>query len=279
MFMALANGWELAKESYRVLMLDKEMLVFPLLSGIACLLVLVSFGLPLMGSDAVRAAMENETAPTNPFFYVVLFAFYFANYFVITFFNVALVACAMIRFRGGDPTVGDGLRAASSRLPQILGWALAGATVGMILRLIESRSEKAGRFVAGLLGMAWSAASYFVVPVLVAENVGPIDAFKRSLAVLRKTWGEALGANFGIGLIVGLASLLAVIPVLLGVSSGSGAMMATGIALAVIWIVLLSLVSAALKAIAVAAIYLYAAEDTVPDQFDEQHLSQAFVAR
>ena len=31
------------------------------------------------------------------------------------FFNAALVACAIIRFRGGDPTVMDGLRAATAR--------------------------------------------------------------------------------------------------------------------------------------------------------------------
>ena len=279
MFTALSNGWELAKESYRVLMLDKELLVFPLLSGLACLCVLASFALPLVGSDYVRTVMEDEGAAQDPVLYVIVFAFYFANYFVITFFNTALIACAIIRFNGGDPTLGDGFRAAGSRLGQIFGWALVSATVGMVLRIIESRSERAGRFVAGLLGMAWSAASYFVVPVLVVEKVGPVQALKRSFAILRETWGEALVANFGIGLLVGLATLLAVIPAGLGVASGEPVLLAIGIGVAVLWVILVSLVSAALKAIVIGALYLYASDGTVPEQFDEGLLRASFVSR
>jgi len=279
MFAALSNGWELAKQSYRVLMLDKELLVFPLLSGLACLLVLVSFALPLVGSDYLETITDERAAPQDAAVYVILFAFYFANYFVMTFFNTALIACAIIRFRGGDPTLADGFSAAFSRLPQIFGWSLVSATVGMILRIIESRSERAGRFVAGLLGMAWSAASYFVIPVLVVENVSPIQALKRSLSVLRQTWGEALGANFGIGLVVFLVSLVAIVPIGLGLASGNMAMMILGVGLGVSWLILVSLVSAALKAITIGALYLYATQNTVPEQFDENLLRQAFVQR
>ncbi len=279
MFAALSNGWELAKESYRVLMLDKELLVFPLLSGIACLLVLGSFGLPLVSSGYIQTLMEDETAYENPLVYIIVFAFYFVNYFVITFFNAALVACAIIRFNGGDPTLKDGFRASMSRLPQIFGWALVSATVGLILKLIESRSEKAGRFVADLLGMAWSAASYFVIPVLVVEEVSPLTALKRSFAILRETWGEALVANFGIGLIIGLAGLLAVVPAGLGIASGSVAMMAVGIGVAALWLILLALVSTALKAIVIGALYQYAASDSPPEQFDPGLLRSAFVSR
>ncbi len=279
MFGSISNGWAIAKESYKVLMLDKELLVFPLLSGLACLLVLASFAVPLVTSDFVQTIMEDESGAENPLLYVILFAFYFVNYLVITFFNTALVACAIFRFNGGDPTVGYGMRAATARLPQIVGWALISATVGLILRIIESRSERAGRFVAGLLGMAWSAASYFVIPVLVVENVGPVQALKRSFAVLREAWGESLVANFGIGLIVLLASLPGIIAIGLGLVSQSPEAMVVGIALGVLWFVLISLVSAALKAIAVGALYLYAAQDTVPEQFDQEHLQQAFVRR
>ena len=147
----------------------------------------------------------------------LLFAFYVVNYFVIVFFNSALIACAIIRFKGGNPTIGNGFSAAFSRMPQILGWALVAATVGLILKIIESRSEKLGALVAGLLGMAWSAVTYFVVPVIVVEQAGPVQAGRRSLDILKKTWGEALTANFGIGFIVFLASLAGIIPLVLGV--------------------------------------------------------------
>ena len=279
MFQRASNGWHLIQQSWQVLKLDKELLIFPLLSGIACILVMLSFAVPLW-STGFLAEMEEGGGQVNQVIgFVVLFAYYFVNYFVIIFFNSALVACAIIRFKGGDPTLGDGFSAAFARLPQIAGWALVAATVGLILRAIESRSEKLGAFVASLLGMAWSAVTYFVVPVIVVEKVGPIDAAKRSFQVLKKTWGEALVANFGIGFIVFLISLVAALPIILGVVAISGGQTALGIVAIVIGaaaILVLSLISSALNTIIIGALYLYAAEGTVPQQFDDAMFKEAF---
>ncbi|HUU84272.1 MAG TPA: DUF6159 family protein [Phycisphaerae bacterium] len=279
MFDRITNGWQLARQSFGVLMLDKELLVFPLLSGIACLLVLASFALPLAGSDYVQAVQDDGTAPTDPLAYVILFAFYFCNYFVIVFFNAALIACAIIRFNGGDPTVADGLRAAVARLPQIVAWALVSATVGVILKAIESRSQRAGRIAAGLLGAVWGIATYFVVPVLVVEKVGPFDALKRSFAVLRKTWGEAIVANFGIGVIIFLVILACLVPAVIGFLLGGQTMVIAGIVVSVLLIILVSLVSSALNTIVVGALYQYAASDTPPEHFDAQALRGAFAPK
>jgi hypothetical protein len=277
MFTSLHNGWQIAKQSFRVLKLDKELLLFPLLSGLACLVVMASFALPLWATGQFQAVQNNAgQMKESPLTWVVLFLFYFANYFVIVFFNSALIACAIIRFKGGDPTVSDGLGAAMSRLPQIAGWALVSATVGLILRAIESRSERVGQIVAGLLGMAWSAATYFVVPVLVVEQLGPVAAVKRSFAILRRAWGEALTANFGIGIIIFVAYLIAVVPAMLGLMTGHAALAAVGIAATVVLWIVIALISSALQAIAIGAIYLYAAEGTVPGYFDEDLLRSAF---
>ena len=279
MFDKIANGWELMKASGRVLRLDKELLAFPFLSGIACLLVMGSFALPMFFSGAFTIDEKLGEVTHNPLAYVILFAFYFCNYFVIVFFNSALVACAIIRFNGGDPTLGDGLQAAGSRLPQILGWSLVSATVGFLLKMLESRSEKLGTFVAGLLGLAWSIATFFVVPVIVVEKLGPIDAIRRSGSILRRAWGESFVANQGIGLFVFLFSLVACVPALLGVLSHVPALMMTGIAVTVVAILIISAVSAALHTILVAAIYVYAADGRVPDAFDRGILQNAFARR
>lgn len=279
MFERASNGWELAKSSWRVLKMDKELLVFPLLSGLACLVVLASFALPLRGTDYVHAVLEEEGAPTDPVAWLLLLAFYFANYFVIVYFNAALIACAIIRFRGGDPTLADGFRAATSRLPQILAWAALTATVGTVVKVIESRSERLGRVAAGLFGMAWSALTYFVVPVLVVEKVGPVAAVRRSLSILRKAWGEALAAEFGIGLIVFLAIVVAAIPAGLGLLFGQVAATMIGVGLSAVLIVLVALVSSALNSIVVAALYDYAVGHAPAAAFDADALRGAFVAR
>src|SRR5262249_51954169 len=130
--------------------------------------------------------------------YLVLFAYYFVNYFVVIFCNSALISCAIVRFNGGEPTIADGLSASVSRLPQIHAWALVSATVGVLLKAIENANERVGEFVSALLGLAWSVLTFFVVPVLVVEKADPVTAVKRSMSILRKTWGESLVGNWGI---------------------------------------------------------------------------------
>lgn len=283
MFERLSTGWELMKQSFRVLWMDKQLIVFPAVSSVACLLVLASFALPLWNSPYAQVVLEEGEAPQDAVAYLILFLFYFVNYFVIVFFNSALVACAIIRLKGGEPTVGDGFRAAAAVLPQIAGWALVSATVGVVLRIIESRSEKAGQIVAGLLGMGWTVLTYFVVPVLVVERKGPVEATKRSMAILRRTWGEALSANLGAGLIfllVGLVALPALIlTVVLGVFglvSGSVALAVIGFGLFILVLIGISLVSSTLHTILLAALYVYAAEGRVPGAFDGDVLEGAF---
>ncbi len=279
MFERLANGWTLAKESWHVLKQDKELLVLPLLSGIACLLVLASFAVPLVSTDLLSRLTQQPDQTTQIIGALIAFAFYFANYFVIVFFNSALVACAVIRFRGGDPTLSDGLSAAMKRLPQIAGWALVSATVGMILRAIEQRSERVGQFVSQLLGAAWAIGTYFVVPILVIEGVGPIEATKRSIAVLKRTWGEAMAANFGIGAIVFLAMVPAFAMVGGGFYLAANGNEPVGLTLAMIGVLaalLVGLISSAMNAILLAALYLYAADGAVPSEFDNSQLAHAF---
>jgi len=279
MFTRISNGWALAKQSFHVLMLDKELLLFPIMSGISCLLVLASFALPLWNSKYVDVIMNDQQAPQDPLAYVILFAFYFVNYFVIIFFNSALMSCAIIRLKGGNPGVGDGFNSALNRLPQIAGWALVSATVGFILKMIESRSERVGQIVAGLLGMAWSITTYFVIPILVVERKNPFEAMTRSVGILRETWGESLVANFGIGLIMFLVLIPIIALMVVGgilIGSGSVALGVTLIAIGFFCILLSSLISSACHSILIAAIYLYAAEDEVPEQFDQDLIAHAF---
>lgn len=281
MFERISNGISLAKQSFRVLMLDTELLLFPLFSGVSCVLVLASFAVPLWGSDLIAPVVNEHQLPENPMAWIVLAAFYVINYFVIVFFNSALVACAIIRLKGGNPTVSDGLRASMMRLPQICGWAAVSASVGLILKVVESRSERVGQVLASVLGLGWTITTYFVIPILVVENVGPIEATKRSLKVVRNTWGEAITANFGIGVVTFFAmlpgmALLAGGIAIVGVNQVPGiALLATGVC----WLLVVTLVSTALDSILIGALYLYAAEDEVPEGFDQSDLSTAFASR
>jgi p-aminobenzoyl-glutamate transporter AbgT len=178
----LSHTWSLMGASWDVLRRDKKLILFPLLSGICCLIVIASFIVPaVIGGHVHKPTTQAEKVRD----WVMLFCFYFANYFVITFFNAGIVACAVSRMAGGEPTVGGGFREAFKRVHLIAAWALLAATVGIILRIIEERSEKVGQIVAAVLGSAWSIMTFLVVPVLVVEDKGPIDAFKTSASLLK----------------------------------------------------------------------------------------------
>src|SRR6266487_1004413 len=146
----------------------------------------------------------------------------------------------------------------SGGFPSDCRWALVSATVGLVLRIIENRSEKVGRFVAGLLGMAWTLVSFLVIPILVVENKGPLKALSESTQLLKKTWGEQLVGNFSFGLIFFLLGIPPVALVVLGFFSGSGAAIGLCVAAAGIYLIVLALVQSALQAIFQAALYFYA---------------------
>jgi hypothetical protein len=281
MFQRLSNSWALVKASAAVLSADKELMVFPAISAVLSIAVLITFAVPSVLAGIFDTTTNESGVPLAG--YVVGFLFYVVQYFVIFFCNTALVGAALIRLRGGDPTVADGFRIASSRIGTILGYALIAATVGMILRSISERSGALGKIVISFIGLAWNLATFLVVPVLAAENVGPIEAVKRSGAYLRKTWGEQIAGSVGMGAVFGLLTFGTI---LFAVVSFIGAAMLESTALMVlvgVGLVLalmgLSLVSSTLAGIYAAALYRYASEGDAGHFFSPAMVRGAFQAK
>ena len=270
------------KASAAVLQQDKELLVFPLISTIAMLAVMVSFAIPVIGLGIFEGARGGHEG-ISPAMAVVAFLFYASQYFVIFFFNAALIGAAMIRLDGGDPTVRDGLRIATSRIGAIAGYALIAATVGMVLRALQERVGFIGKIIVALIGMGWTLATAMVVPVLVAENVGPIQAVKDSAGLLRKTWGENVIGNAGLGLAFGIIFLAviggSVVLVIAAAMSHSVALIVMALVIAVLAIGVTGLVQAALTGIYSAALYRYATKGEGTAGFDTQTLQLAFAPK
>lgn len=278
----IRNALTLVKACWKVLMLDKELLLFPLMSlSVLVVLILIILGQFGMFNDAELAIDSMmDTLEYQQEWVLVAFSFlsYFIAYFVIIFFNAAMIACVNIRFAGGNPTIGDGLRFSISRLPQILAWAGVTATVGFVLGQLEKKSEGISKFLLGFLGAAWAVSSYFVVPVLVSEKIGPISAVKRSVSVIKKTWGESLVSVVGLSILSGIAVFIAVgIFFLAIVLVEISPVVAISLGIAAIGFgILSSLVFTTLGAILKAALYIYAVDGKIPDQFDDRFVAGAF---
>lgn len=275
-----SRSWNLMKASADVLRSDKSLLMFPLASGICCLLVAASFLIPviatLMASGDVAEHGQRMTAGG----YVLMFLFYLAQYFVIIFFNTALAGAALAHLRGEQASFSDGMAIARSRIVSIFGYALIAATVGLVLRALQERLGLIGRLVAGFLGLAWTVATFLVVPVLASQDVGPTEAVSRSVALLKRTWGENIIGNAGIGVVFGLLMFMAIVvsAVLVGGAFATQSMAAIAIAIVivVVGLTMLGLIQASLQGIYAAALYRYAEDGEVGHGFDQAMLEQAF---
>lgn len=211
MFATIGHTFKLMKMSWQVLMLDRELIFFPLLAGISVLILALIF-IVIGDSTGTIDTLSSNKSQKSIADYILPAVFIFLSSASVIFFNAALVAAALERLRGGDPNIRSGLRAAAAHLPQILAWALISVIVTMLLAALRRRGGAGGQIAAWLGGAAWGLATFFVIPVLVSEGVGPIESIKRSAGLFRKTWGRQATSEFGFGILMIGALLIALLP-------------------------------------------------------------------
>jgi hypothetical protein len=280
MFDTFRRSYHIFRESLTVLWKDKELMLFPFLSGIFSIL---AFGTMIFagwttGFFARIANAGERSFEANALGYVALFLWYFVSWFIVLFFNVAIIHCARMRLDGGDPTVADGFRAAAQHLGRIAAWAAVSATVGIILKFIAERSALVGKIVSSLLGAVWSIATFFIVPVMIFERRSLRDSVKTSTELISKTWGESLVGHGGIGVF----TMLLVIPGLafpiIGFFISTTALL-VGLGVMVLYWLVLAVMSSALSAIYRTTLYLYASGGRTPDGFNPAYIQGAFAPK
>ncbi len=290
----LGRGWAMARTSFSVLKRYPRLVVFPLISGGIFLLVaglIVASLLPRLGRlHAVAGPFWDWLGPdsvAHPLFYVAIAVVLYVLIATGVFFNVALIHCAFDCHAGREPSLGGGVNAAAGCLPQILGWALVAATVGMLLNALESFLEDKlgifGTLLGGLLEFGWSAVTYFVLPVLAAERLGPIAALRRSSEILREKWGESLAGEARFSLLVFLfvlqAAALFAGGLAIVLSDHPGAFAPFGpllIALGILYAIATMVVFQTLSTIFQAGVYVYATTGQVPASLDAELVTTAF---
>lgn len=283
MFATIGRTWDLFKMSWRVLMKDKELLWFPIMSFLAVAVIAGAFlaiAFATGSFDRLQAAFDNSnTAAANAEERVNAFdiALYVVGFVLVTFvtifFNAALIAAAMERLRGGDPTVRSGLKATIPHIGNICGWAIIAASVGLILQAARSNTNNfLGRIALAIVGGVWAYMTFFVVPVLVAKGYSPIQAIKESGSLFKRTWGEQVTSNIGFGVFQFIAIFAAIIPALIVFSINPIAGFVVGVPLVVLALGVVGAVSGIFRA----ALYQYAAEGVIPQGFENAQLGDSF---
>ncbi|MCW2953747.1 MAG: hypothetical protein JWQ48_2917 [Conexibacter sp.] len=276
----IGRGWQLAKESWAVLRADRSLLMFPVVSGIAIVLaaiVLAGPGTALYASDTSKPGG------------IVLWAIAaYALTFIAIYCNVALAAAASQSLDGRDSTLASGFAVARQRTGIIAAWSLVALVVGALLQALEALLSETpagrivGAIVTSLLSAAWSVVTFFVVPVLALEGLGPKAALTRSAGVIRERWGEGF---VGSASITGLVFLVAVLPAIVvgaigvGIAGSSPAGGGVLIAIAVVIVVAALLVGSTLSAIFRVVLFRYATDGTTAPGFSAAQLERAFVPK
>ncbi len=269
----IGRTWSLYKQSFDVLSADIEIVLFPVMSGISAILIAAGFFFPLFQSGLLRDLAQRKASSE---IYLLLFVWYFLNYFAVVFFNSALVGCANIRLSGGNPTVRDGLRIAIQHIDRIAYWAFIAATVGVILSVLRDKSKGLlGKLLTGGLGLGWTLVTYLIVPVLILEDRTTYDSMQRSAELFRKRWGEEIAGDFGFGL---LNILLFLPAIALGL-----VLYRVDPALAIIfvvwYIIILAAISSAVKGIFTVVLYRYASTGELPGGFSGRQIDGILGAR
>ena len=240
-------------------------------------IVALGIGLPLISvlqSLETTNTITGETQLSSGGL-VIGFVGFLVGYYLLVLINQifagGVVHGAYTRMTGGDPTVMSSIQAAVSKTAQLVPWAVATGTVGLILDALRDRGF-VGKIIAGIISFAWKTATFLVLPILVIEGLGPKAAYNRSKELMAGTWGQSANATFGFIAIGFIASLPGIALGWLAASSGNIGLWV----LTFLWVAATSVVITTLNSVMRAALYLFVINRQVPADFQGADLAAAF---
>jgi hypothetical protein len=297
----LERSWLLLKSSLSIIARNKQLLVFPIVI-FTCTTAIVLFflappvlrptGSPYASAEhwkTIYHSLFTETGAAGranvtftPAAMAYLGFLYFIAMFIGTFCNVAFYHEILAALTGQPVSVARGLKFASSKLGSIFMWTLFAGLVGLVIKMIEERMPLIGRIIGRIVGIAWSVAAVFAIPVIVREegNANPLAVLQKSAGVLKRTWGEALIGYAGLSIANGMIALGSVL--WLGGTIAVSAVLHNFVMIpvaVVVWLCALfiwSYVAGVASNVYRGALYLYASEGVVAEPYNQEILDMAW---
>lgn len=275
MFRRMRHGWELTKTSWSVVREHPQLLRLTITGGLLALSAAIVLGVP-----GLWLSTSTPTSTRAVGWVLLGLATYLASFFVI-FYNVALAAAADHALAGQEPDLRAARARARSRIPAIAGWALVSVLVSLVLNAIRDRAGNAGRLVGALGAAAWGFVTFFVIPVLALEGLGPIAAVQRSTRLVRDRWGEQITGNVVIGGLATVASMIGAMLLAVGVVlivTASTASVAVGVVLVVVGgaiTIVGSVLAGAMRGVFGVALYHFGVGNEALGPFDPAELAAA----
>jgi hypothetical protein len=207
--MANPTGKQLLRSSFDLLQVNKKLLWMPVLSGVSSLLIMGVIAAPLLLSIH---------GPWNIRQYLVVAFAAGVGSFATIFFNVALTYAAKEQIEGRIIGIGEATHFAFLRSSVIIRWAMFASVVGLVINAVERRVGIFSKVIGFLGALSWAVAVFFVIPILAFEELGPIDAVKRSSRLMKETFGTVTRSALRFGAIFLPASIIALIVLFVGIA-------------------------------------------------------------
>ena len=310
----LLLNWQIFKASVQVTFRHPKLLWFPVLTTLFTAIIALFFlavifmpvtlmpnGYPLSDVEHWKTVVGNfhtawnqphdhaaagNQAPVNalPGGMFYLLPLYFLSMFLATFFNVAFYNEIIAALNGRGVSFRRGLGVARSRLLSILAWSLMAGLVGWLIQALQQRLPFVGKIVTAVIGIAWSVATVFAIPVIIQEERtrNPLKILQQSAATLKRTWGEGLVGYVGFSAVNLAIFVVWAVPLVLVCYLANYFHIKSfwlGLTLGVIWVgglLMMSYVSRVARHVYQCALYVYAAEGVVPESYNEELLDKAW---
>jgi len=260
------RSWQLFQSSLAVMRREKKLLLFPILTAVCTVFIVLLFLAPVAfqptgyayasgqhwqtigervfkapPGERVAAPQDADSLPVTsnhktvgnvrPMALGYFALLYFVTMFAATFFNVAFYSQILRSLSGQPVSIGAGLLFACTKWQSILAWTLFAGLVGLIIQALAERFGFIGQLVMRLVGTVWSIACVFVIPVIITEEktLNPVKVLKQSALILTRTWGESLIGYVG----VAFGNALILLVSLVWLAAGIGA----AVALHLYWLI------------------------------------------
>jgi len=313
----IARSWSIMQSSFRILGKNKKLLFFPIINFIIVLFICSLFILPaayyvydqfnsksneleisstttapttapvIQNTELAETDGEHEMTASE---WVIWVSLYIFSVFVATYLNVAFYTEILNAIRGGTVDIANGFKTANRKIIQIFFWACLAGSVGLIIKMIEEKLDFLGQIIMKLIGISWSIAALFVIPIIVTEEVtnkNPFSYLKKSSSIIVKTWGESLIGYVGFGALntlvficsfIAMLGLVVVSTMLIGGNVGGTLAVTCSVTWIILIIAFMYIVSVAEK-IYRGALYLYASEGLIPEQYSQELMEAAWKSK
>lgn len=272
---AWSNSRELTRQSWAVLKDNRYLMAYPVV-GIA--IGVVPFAIIAAGV-AFIAGDQNWVG-----WGLVVVGLYVVT-LVTSVVQAGLIVSAAAELEGGASSLGHGLSTALGRFGRLARWAFVSTVVGLLVGLL--RGNNSGGLVAVIFrnvlaaaaDVMWQLITFFVMPAMMLDDLGMIDAIKKSASTFKQRWGTQLSGGVRIGGLIGLVAILpAILAIVAGAFLATAGAWAIGVPLVVIGLVVFivaALVLSAIRGVFSVALYRFATQGVVEGGFTREQLAGA----